>query len=836
MVDFTTLGSSGSSSSEDDPRKLFNSLVKPEGVNELYASQSEVLGKWHNTRSIPDRIIKLPTGGGKSLVGLLIAQSSLNELKSPALYAVPTRQLVKQVCDEAARFGIAAEPYLSAKAGIPNSVLDSTAVCVLTYEALFNGRSKFGTPTKVAEIGEPSVVILDDAHAAFESVWDSFTFTVSKSHHNDLYNDLCAKFRKGFEDLGRVWTFDDVVMGKDYYVMEVPYWEWLEKQSEVGKLLQSYDPDKVDGFAWQHIRDELPSCHALISRSAFSIVPLLPFIDKAMAFSTAKRRVYMSATISNDSELVRTFGATAKAVSEPIVAASLAGVGERLILAPTLTQLPATTDEKSLIAGLISDVKSKQKNTLVLTRSFEGSKAWNTVAEVAEKPGDSELLIEKLHTHRGVAAAVPRRYDGVDLPGEDCRLLVLDELPYGSSDYDSWRMSTLWSGIASSQLAQRIEQAIGRASRGTSDYCVVVLTGVGLVTWLGRASNQSFLSSSTKKQLEIGLTVSKAVTTNAEFKDTAWQCLNRDAGWRGYHAKEMASAAVPEPPEQDVLQLWEAERTGIEELRIRKFTPALNAFDIAIDKATDASTKGWFHQLKARVAYQAGETPQSEEWQAKAYRLNMRLTPPRGQVRVVVMDPPGQQAMVICSRLGEYVHPGVALGAYDEFTSLLTSYVSSNQFEDSLEKLFAWLGFSSSRPDNLYKQGPDNLILAEDGSALIIEAKSRRKAKNKFTKTLHGQVLNHENWFNANYSSQSPRKRVVVAATSESEANAGTNGTAVLTFDMLAALVQDGRKMLQAAASVSKDACRNAVDQALKDHNLTYTGLIVRLGTFSDAA
>jgi hypothetical protein len=835
VVDFSALGSSSSSSNEDDPRKIFNSLVKPEGVNELYASQGEVLEKWHSSRGNRDHIVKLPTGGGKSLVGLLIAQSSLNELKLPALYAVPTRQLVKQVCEEAARFGIAAEPYISAKYGIPNSVLDGNAICVLTYDAIFNGKSKFGTTTKVAEIDAPGILVLDDAHAAFESVWDSFTFTVSKADHLDLYNDLAGRFRKSFEDIGRHLTFDDVVMGKDYYVMEVPYWDWLEKQAEVGTVLQTYDPDKVDAFAWQHVRDELQSCHALVSKNAFSIVPLLPFVDKALAFSSAKRRLYMSATISNDSELVRTFGASAKAVSDPIVAASLAGVGERMILAPALTQLPTGVTDKTLIESLIGEAKAKDKNALILTRSFDAAKSWSGASQVAAKTEESEALIDKLRAQRGVAVTVPRRYDGVDLPGEDCRILVLDELPYGSSDYDSWRMSTLWSGIASSQLAQRIEQAIGRASRGTSDYCVVILTGRELVNWIGRSSNQSFLSSSTKKQLQIGLTVSEAVTTSEEFKATAWQCLNRDAGWRAYHAKEMAAAAIPEPPDQSVLELWEAERAGVAELRIRKFSNAVNEFDAAIDIATDPATKGWFHQLKARAIFQAGDEAQSEEWQSKAYRLNMRLTPPRGQIRVVRMDPPGQQAMMVCSKLGQYVHPGVAISAYDDVASLLTPWNSSNQFEEALDKLFTWLGFSASRPDYLYKQGPDNLILAEDGFALIIEAKSRRKGKNKFTKTMHGQVLNHENWFNANYSPSQARQRVVIAATGESEDNAGTNGTLVLTFDTLASIVQDGRKMLQSAANVPKDQCFAAVDQAIKDLKLTHADLVARLSPFSDA-
>ena len=805
MVDFSTLTSTAGSTAEADPRKLFQHLVKPDGVNELYASQSDVLEKWYAQRPIQDRILKLPTGGGKSLVGLLIAQSSVNETKLPAVYLAPTRQLVQQVCDEAARFGIPAAPYLSAKEGIPSEFLDSKAICVATYDAIFNGKSKFGTTTKWSEVPQLSALILDDAHAAFESVWKNFTFQIKSKEHQGLYNDLCSRFRTAFKQIGRLRTFDDVIIGREYYIMEVPYWEWLERLDEVGQAIQAYNPDKIDQFSWQHVRDDFHACHALISKDAFTIVPIVPFVERSTVFSRAKRRVFMSATIADDSEVVRTFGAPAKHVAEPLIAASLAGVGERMILAPSLMQLPAMVKEHALVESLVSDVRTKSRNAVILTPSFKAGEEWAGVAVVPKTGDESVALIEQLHNERGMAAVLPRRYDGVDLPGEDCRLLVLDGLPYGESDYDSWRISTLSQGVANSILAQRIEQAIGRGSRGTSDYCVVILAGADLVAWTGRTANQQFLSTGTKKQLEIGLTVSKEVKSSTDFIATAWQCLGRDGGWRSYHANEMASAAQPPAADIQALEMWEAERKGVEELRIRRFTPALNAFDVAIDKATDGATKGWFHQLKARVAFQATNATDSEEWQAKAYRLNMRLTAPRGQIAVVKMDRAHQQAQLFSHRLSEYVHPGVALSVYDDNAAYLTDYVSSNQFEEALERLFDWLGFAASRPDSLFKEGPDVLARAHEGPALVIEAKSRKKQKNKFTKTLHGQVLSHENWFVTNYGPNEERKRVVVYPTTAAEPNAGTTGTGVMTFEVLEKIVTDGRKLLKGCSALPED-------------------------------
>jgi replicative superfamily II helicase len=47
------------------------------------------------------------TGGGKTAVGLLVAQSSLAEGAGPAVYLVPDHYLADQVMTEAVRLGIA---------------------------------------------------------------------------------------------------------------------------------------------------------------------------------------------------------------------------------------------------------------------------------------------------------------------------------------------------------------------------------------------------------------------------------------------------------------------------------------------------------------------------------------------------------------------------------------------------------------------------------------------------------------------------------------------------------------------------------------------------------
>lgn len=84
------------------------------------------------------------------------------------------------------------------------------------------------------------------------------------------------------------------------------------------------------------------------------------------------------------------------------------------------------------------------------------------------------------------------RYDGIDLPGDSCRLLVIEGLPAGTTDYELMRAATLYGGASISRmLAQRIEQGIGRGARGSGDHCVVILAGADLAGWIAKMQTSS---------------------------------------------------------------------------------------------------------------------------------------------------------------------------------------------------------------------------------------------------------------------------------------------------------------------------------------------------------
>ena len=117
LVDFKKLLGKEEIVKPIDPLEIFSDLDKESGKEYLRPPQESVLVEWYNNfRAQKDVIIKLHTGQGKTLTGLLILQSYLNEGKGPAVYICPNSYLVTQIVNQAKAFGIkTTQFYISAK-------------------------------------------------------------------------------------------------------------------------------------------------------------------------------------------------------------------------------------------------------------------------------------------------------------------------------------------------------------------------------------------------------------------------------------------------------------------------------------------------------------------------------------------------------------------------------------------------------------------------------------------------------------------------------------------------------------------------------------------------
>ena len=107
MVDFKKRLKKKIQPKKINPIEIYDSLDRRSETGPLRPSQRRILDEWHlERRNDKNCIIKLHTGEGKTLIGLLTLLSKINEENKPCLYVCPNKYLAEQVRQESLKFGI----------------------------------------------------------------------------------------------------------------------------------------------------------------------------------------------------------------------------------------------------------------------------------------------------------------------------------------------------------------------------------------------------------------------------------------------------------------------------------------------------------------------------------------------------------------------------------------------------------------------------------------------------------------------------------------------------------------------------------------------------------
>jgi superfamily II DNA or RNA helicase len=96
----------------ESPDMLFLDLPRRKHAS-LYDHQGQVLRNYaEKALNRKDVAIQLPTGSGKTLVGLLLAEWRRRKYKERVVFLCPTRQLVNQVVEEANhKYGLSVQGF-----------------------------------------------------------------------------------------------------------------------------------------------------------------------------------------------------------------------------------------------------------------------------------------------------------------------------------------------------------------------------------------------------------------------------------------------------------------------------------------------------------------------------------------------------------------------------------------------------------------------------------------------------------------------------------------------------------------------------------------------------
>lgn len=755
-IDFSKIGSA-KKTAEVEPRQLFMSLPKKHNKYEYPRDvQSEVWEKWHTSRNKKDNIIKMNTGSGKTVVGLVVLQSCLNEDIGTAVYVVPNDYLINQTCEEAKKLGIKVTTDIA-----DISFISRKSILVINIHKLVNGLSSFGLkPNNNIDIGS---IIIDDVHACIETIKNQFTLRVEKK--SDEYNEIIDLFKHSLKEQSEKKMIN-IISGSSYEYMLVPFWSWQEQENEIYEILHKQEQNNNDyKFKLPLLRDSFQLCNCMVSSDSIEIGLEFPAIDIIKNFHTAKRRIFMSATLADDSVFSSFFNVDLDKVSEIITPYNANDMGERLIIAP---QYINSELEENQVLDKIYEL-SQNYNVVVLTPSKYSAKRWKEYSSKIVSTENIENEIRGLKEQKNGLTVFVNRYDGIDLPNESCRILVIDGIPDARSLYSKYQQTVTPenSAIQKEQL-QKIEQGMGRGVRSNSDYCGVVLLGSGLINIIYGSNGMNYFSETTKAQYRLSEQLWEQLKQNESCPslESVFSLLDyslqRDENWIVTSKQEISEIKYSQTLNIDTAEV--ENRLAFNCAENKKYDKSAKILEILSNETPDEMTKGLIKQNLAKY-YNFIDREQSQEILSSAKENNRYLLCPIAGIqkrKEIDILPQAQnlREYILKNQINsnQYV---IKLNAVLETLQFSKAKSTYKQFEKALKDLSFLIGFYSERPEEETGRGPDNLWCLENNEFLVIECKNEA-----ITETISKKDCNQLNgsiqWFNNEYASVRGAKAIPI--------------------------------------------------------------------------
>ncbi|WP_306368719.1 DEAD/DEAH box helicase family protein [Nocardiopsis sp. CC223A] len=436
---------------------------------QLRQGQRQVLTAYaQQHRDTADLAIEMPTGEGKTLLALLIADYALDQGWSVA-YLTGTRQLAQRVEEEANALGLdvvrfAAKDYGGAKL---DDYHQAQAVGVMNYWVYFNS----------SPVPQPAdMVIFDDAHLAEQPLSGLQTLRIpdKQGPASELYQTICELLaahtnaypglQAMLEGTAQSSTPPELLSFKDWAAIATPVRDAIEESPLI-------DKDEIK-YVWPAVRDHLSRCGVLIGPSGIEIRPYHPPTTLNTWYSQAKQRIYLSATLGSMDDLQRRVGGSPITQLEPAQSLPPGATGERLLVLNPSSERPF---DSTVLEWALSQARAAGGRAAWLCASHsEADTLQEALTEAEEtvyrlRSGD-DAIVDIWSRAASGHLVTAGRYDGLDLAGDVCRLVIIVSIPQASSEFERFVVAYL--GDASfmrHRVGQRITQALGRANRDATD-------------------------------------------------------------------------------------------------------------------------------------------------------------------------------------------------------------------------------------------------------------------------------------------------------------------------------------------------------------------------------
>lgn len=732
----------------ESPEKLYYSLKNREKTHDyLRGPQQDILrGYAEGQVQTADIALELPTGTGKSLVGLMIAEWRRREFGRRAAFLCLTNQLAKQVINEARKLDLAVADLAGASTtrspAEEGRYRAAEAVGISTYANLFNINPV---------ITENDVLVLDDAHGGETYCAGCWTIDVRRTENEDLYVSLLAVLRPRLTNSQQRMVEEP---SRNATVQFCDAWSDPAVVAGVTATLDQVDVGDVS-YRWRFLRANLRATLVMVSYWVISIRPLVPPTHTHAPFANARQRVYMTATLGGPGDIQRAYGVQRVEVLRAVNPQE----GRRFVFVPEMYTDSGTA--LRVVAEAWNEIPNHRG--VVLSPSERHMKQINTaLVGKCEEPCEvlgAESIAASLtpFTGRERAWLSLMRYDGLDLPGDDCRLLVLNESPRAvgaleAAQRDHWKMGPM----LRRRERTRLVQGMGRCTRSATDYAVIVLLGQSLVNAVTIPDLMHMFPTELRAEIAWGLVHSRVAEDDADSMIAMIHGLIADKDYRdraGKDIEEFRKGMVDLPAKGEDPY----DTGGREEVRFshafwdEDYEAAYKAAREMADGITGAEYDGyrafWWYLASCAISHVDRARERDCLERAAKCGVNagwLRFAASQRGVPAIALDALEQQVEAIWDQMEEW---GWAGPRFLEWVQKMTSLIAQDthkQFHEGLELLGKCLGALTDRTGN--PGVPDVVWSFPNDFHLAFEAKTEAKADTALSKKRAQQATGHVAW------------------------------------------------------------------------------------------
>lgn len=748
----------------DSPEKLILELPRRKIQGALLHQGESMRAYAQDAIDKTDVAIQLPTGSGKTLVGLMIAEWRRRKFKERVLYLCPTKQLVNQVVEQAEeQYGLVVNGFTGKKRDYDpvkkSEYQGADRVAITTYSSLFNISPFFI---------DPQTIIIDDAHSAenyIAAMW-SLQIEKYKNQHSALHTAICnmLKSHMTIQDYQRL-SGESQSLFDATWVDKLPTPVFLKVHDEFRNIVDSHVDDLNIRHQWSALRDNLHGCNLYMSSKDFFLRPLIPPTWTHEPFDNAEQRIFMSATLGAGGDLERLTGR--KSIHRLPVPDGWdkQGIGRRFFIFPSLslkdTDIPSLRHEMMEKAGrsVMLVPSDKKKDEVVKTINEDEFEIFD--AEQIENSKKPFLEADN------AIAVIANRYDGIDFPNDDCRVLFIDGQPKATNSQESFLMTKMGANVLfNERLQTRVLQAIGRCTRSLQDYSAVIVSGEHLPNYLIDHKKRSYFHPELQAELEFGIEQSKE-RTQMEMIENLEIFLDNGEDWEEANSeiiqlREKACQAV-------LPAIHELESVANKEIDYQKaifsndYLEALSAAESVLGKLLDPELKGyralWYYLAGAAswLLFKDG----SKAYEAKACeyfkkaknatsgiswlsKLSMFTNESSNeQVKDALLDKQIENLECLLSDLGT-----LHMKKFDEREKeIIEGLQDEKRFENAHKLLGEMLGFEAGKVES--DGSPDPWWLIEN-ICLVFEDHAGSQGKNPLGAEKARQTALHPNWIRKN--------------------------------------------------------------------------------------